>query len=210
MVYVPLSYFQYLLNADKWITTLAIDLDDPEAMEALQLKLKQTLGGHYACMNWKEMLPEISGHIKGDEASSMVFTGILYLIIAFGIFGTLLMMLAERQREFGILISLGMKKQLLSRVLVLEVILLSSLGTLSGILMSYPIAWYFHHKPIQLGGSFAKAYEQFGFEPLIPTSLNLNIFLSQAAIVFMIALVLSTYPLWHIRKLDPLKAFRSK
>ncbi len=210
VVYIPLPYFQYLMNGENWITSLVLDVDRPDEMESIQLQLRKKLGNNYECMNWKELLPEISGHIKGDEASGMMFSGILYLIIAFGIFGTLLMMLAERRREFGILISLGMKKQLLSRMLVLEVILLSSLGTLTGIVMSLPIAWYFHFSPIQLGGNFAKAYEQFGFEPIIPTSLNPAIFLTQAAFVFTIALLLACYPWWHIHTLDPMKAFRSK
>ena len=61
--------------------------------------------------------------IDSDRASGIIIKGVLYMIIAFGIFGTVMMMTAERRKEFGVLIAIGMQKYKLSYVLVLETII---------------------------------------------------------------------------------------
>ena len=54
----------------------------------------------------------------------------LYFIIFFGIFGTVLMMISERTREFGVLVAIGMQKRRLKRIITIEMILLGILGLL--------------------------------------------------------------------------------
>ena len=45
--------------------------------------------------------------MDADNKSGGVMVAILYLVIAFGIFGTVLMMTVERKREFGVLVAIG-------------------------------------------------------------------------------------------------------
>ena len=52
--------------------------------------------------------------MDADSKSGMIMIIILYLVIAFGIFGTVLMMTAERRREFGVLVAIGMQKSKLA------------------------------------------------------------------------------------------------
>ena len=159
-------------------------------------------------MNWTELMPEIANHIKADGASFYVFTGILYLIIAFGIFGTILMMTAERRYEFGMLIAIGMKKIRLGLILLYETILITILGVISGILISLPFTIYFNQKPLRFTGEIADIYERFGFEALFPTALDTGIFITQSMIVLIIAFIIGLYPLWHISRINPVNAMK--
>ena len=115
-------------------------------------------------MPWQEMMPEISNHIKADGFSFYIFSGILYLIIGFGLFGTVMMMTVERKYEFGMLIAIGMKKTKLEMILLGETLLITFFGIILGILFSMPLVIYLKEKPIRFSGETAKAYEQFGFE----------------------------------------------
>ena len=45
--------------------------------------------------------------MDADNKSGMIMIGILYLVIAFGVFGTVLMLTAERRREFGVLVAIA-------------------------------------------------------------------------------------------------------
>ena len=65
-------------------------------------------------MSWQQMSPELNQFIRGEEAENVIFQVILYLLIGFGIFGTILMMTLEREREFGIMVAVGMRKWRLS------------------------------------------------------------------------------------------------
>ncbi len=69
----------------------------------LNLILKKYLMHNYEVMDWEELSPELVQSIEIDNASGIIMLGILYIVIAFGIFGTIMMMTAERVKEFGIL-----------------------------------------------------------------------------------------------------------
>ena len=58
-------------------------------------------------MTWKETLPEIEQTITADSAGGLIMAFIPYIIVVFGMFGTVLMMTEERKYEFGVLISIG-------------------------------------------------------------------------------------------------------
>jgi ABC-type lipoprotein release transport system permease subunit len=208
ILYLPLPEMQSFLNAESRVTSLALLLDNPENMTAVQHSISTMLGGDFEVMTWQEMMPEIADHIKADGRSFKVFTSILYLIIAFGIFGTILMMLVERKYEFGMLIAIGTKKMILGLVLLYETLFITILGILAGIILSFPVVYYFHKYPIHLTGEMENVYESFGFEATFPTALNLDIFILQSIIVLILAIILGLYPLWFIKHLNPLTAMK--
>lgn len=208
LVYLPLSTAQQFLSAENIVTSIALAIDDPENLDAIQRSVTSVLGFEYEVLTWKQMMPDIENHMRADAALLYVWTGILYLIIAFGIFGTILMMAAERRYEFGMLVAIGMKKIKLGKMLISETILISICGTAAGMLLSVPVVIYLQQNPIRFSGARAKAYEQFGFEAVFPAIVNGNIFLSQALIVLLIALIIGIYPLWYIRRLNPVMAMR--
>jgi ABC-type lipoprotein release transport system permease subunit len=208
IVYLPLVTAQNFLSAENIVTSIALAIDYPENIDIIQQSVASKLGGAYEVMTWKQMMPEVENHMKADAAGFYVWTGILYLIVAFGIFGTILMMTAERKYEFGMLIAIGMKKIKLGKMLIAETIAISISGTLAGMLISVPVVLYLQKNPIRFTGNRAKAYENFGFEAIFPATFSGNIFLSQAFIVLIIALIIGIYPLWRISRLDPVKAMK--
>jgi ABC-type lipoprotein release transport system permease subunit len=159
-------------------------------------------------MSWQEMMPEIDQHMRSDAIGFYVWTGILYLIIAFGIFSTLLMMTAERRREFGMLVAIGMRRGRVAAMLLAESLLISFTGVLAGMAVALPLVLYFERHPIRFGGESARAFEQWGFEPLMPTTPDPAIFLRQSAIVLALALLIGLYPAWKATRIDPVADMR--
>ncbi|NOY78616.1 MAG: ABC transporter permease [Calditrichaeota bacterium] len=208
MVYVTLANAQTIFSAPGRITSLAIMIDKPKSQESVRKALVSLLGKDYTIMTWQEMMPDLVQSIEMDNASGLVMLVILYLVIAFGIFGTIMMMTTERSREFGILISVGMKRTKLILVTAIETLMLAFLGALSGALISVPIVAYFFHHPIPITGSAAQAFDRLGLEPVFHFSQDPMLFFHQAIVVFIVALTTELYPLVFIRKLDLVKAVR--
>lgn len=207
-VYLPLKETQSFLSAQNQLTSIAIGIKNTANLDLINSNLKSKTSQIYEVMRWQEMMPEIANHIKADGFSFYVFSGILYLIIAFGLLGTTLMMTMERKYEFGMLIAIGMKKSKLGFILFGETLLLTLFGVLLGIFISLPLVIHLNINPLRFSGEIAKTYEQFGFEAIFPTSLNSKIFITQTLIVLIIALCIGLYPIWHIIKLDPIKAMK--
>lgn len=209
MMYLPLKEAQWFYAAEGLTTSLVLQIEDKDALPALLKSAKEKLNLEtYEVMNWEELMPEMVQARDLDAQSGKLTLGILYLIVSFGIFGTILMMTKEREYEFGVLIAIGMQRLKLSLVVWLEVIMLGLLGTLGGIMCSLPLLYYVHSNPIYMGDDMAKAYEDFGIEPLIITSLDWSIFTEQAIIILFVTSVLALYPLFTINKLKPMEAMR--
>ncbi len=207
MVYLPISTAQNLYGAEDRATDLILKLSNVNKATSVAKDLSATLPD-YEVMDWQQLLPELHQIIESERAENVIFLGILYLLISFGIFGTILMMLMERQFEFGVLVAVGMRKLKLSTVIVMENIFITLLGAILGTLLSIPVIFYFYKYPIEVTGKLKETYENFGFEPIFYFSIEPWIFYSQTLVVGCIALVLSLYPLLSVLRLDPITAMR--
>lgn len=210
LVYMSLEKAQWFYAADQLITSVALVIDDPDDAPRITAQIKEIFSGEsYEVMDWKELVPDLVQSIELDNISGKVMLWILYLVIGFGMFGTYLMMTAERQYEFGVMISVGMKRLQLQSIVLLEITLMTSIGVLTGIMLSLPILTYFYFNPIYFGQEASKAIEKFGVEAVYAFSLDPVIFTNQAYAIFIMAIVLAGYPIWSIHKMKPVESMRS-
>lgn len=208
LLYMPLTTAQNLFEAPGMLTSYVLSIQAPGQVTAASSKAQQLAGSRYEVMSWEQMMPEIKQHIKSDSANMVVIQLILYLLISFGIFGTLLMMMAERRFELGMLVAIGMRKSKLAFLLLIESVMTVLAGCLLGILASMPLVLYLQKHPIRITGNAAKAYERFGFEAVFPTSVSSIHFINQGLMVLLIGLVLSLYPLWKVFRLNPVLSMK--
>jgi ABC-type lipoprotein release transport system permease subunit len=208
MVYLSMSYAQWLYSAPDRITTLSIMINHIDNQQIVYDKVTDMFDENYEVMSWAEMMPELVQSIEIDNAGGIIMLGILYVIIGFGIFGTVMMMTAERTKEFGILISIGMKKGRLAFISFLESLFLTFIGVAAGVIISIPLLYYFYKNPIELTGEMAEMILSYGLEPILPFRFAPNIFIDQFLTVFVIAIISVSYPLLYIRRLKPVEAMR--
>ena len=137
---------------------------------------------------------------------------ILYVIVVFGMFGTVLMMTEERKYEFGVLISIGMSRIRLFGIILVETIILSMVGVVLAVMVTYPISIYYNINPIDMailmGDGAVQMIEEMGFSPMIPMSISWDIPLSHSLVIFIFSLLISIYPAIKISKLNPVKSMK--
>jgi ABC-type lipoprotein release transport system permease subunit len=204
--YLSLPVSREIFAAPMRITSLAIMIDNVHNLHAIKDNVRKLFNKDYNVLTWDEMMPELQQSIQLDNASGLIMIGILYLVIAFGILGTIMMMTTEREKEFGILYAVGMKKIKLIGVSVIESVMVSILGVLAGVILSIPITLYLEKNPIPVSGELAKTWESLGIEAIMPFSAELSIFFWQSVIIIIIALICAIYPLIFIGSLNPVNA----
>ncbi len=213
LVFLPLQSAQELFGAENRLTSLALFLQPGKDAEDIARQLESQIDtARYEVLAWPDMMPELVQAREVDTAGAMLMLSVLYIIIAFGIFGTLLMMMRERMYEMGVLIAIGMKRYLLGIMFWLEITFIGLLGALLGIAASFPVVYYFYKNPIdmtRIAKEAVAAYERFGFEPIFPASMNPQIFLQQAIVVFILTSIMALYPFWVIKKLTVIEAMKS-
>ena len=210
MFYLPLSLAQDLFSAPGRVTGVALLLDSDEEVDRVTAAARRIAGSGVEVMTWREMLPELLQAIEADTGGTIIMLLILYVVIGFGIFGTVMMMTAERTREFGITIALGMKRWRLMAITMFEALMVSMMGACAGILVAIPAVLYFFYRPIWLGGDYAKAMLAWGMEPILPFSIDPMVFVVQGIVVFLMGAVSGLYPLFVLRRLEPVRAMRGE
>lgn len=209
VVYMDLNNCQELYSAPSMSTSLVLMVKDykftPSAMSQLQVSLKSP----YRVLDWIEMQAAMVEFVEGKRAGRYLITGILFMIIIFGILGTIIMMVAERQRELGMVIALGMRKFKLCIISFIEILLIGTLGVLAGLMVCFPIVSYWYKNPISLEGTtMGQVYEDMGFEPLISFANDPFIFYNPALTIYIFTIILAFYPIYSIAKLKPADALK--
>ncbi|MCK5782654.1 MAG: ABC transporter permease [Flavobacteriales bacterium] len=209
-IYLPIEEAKSFLSTEGKMSALVFDLHDLEDADGVLETVSANIDHEkYEVLGWKLMNKELIQMIESDNAGGIVMISILYLVIAFGIFGTVLMMTNERTREFSVMVSLGMQKTKLAMVVLLELFFMTLLGVVAGIAISLPIMIYYYYNPIVFTGESVEAMKEFNFEPIMPMSLDPQIFLTQAIAISIISLIAMSYPTIKIMTMNVINGLRS-
>ncbi|MFC2086920.1 ABC transporter permease [Bacteroidota bacterium] len=210
IIYMNLNSAQKLYGAPDMLSSFAINLQNTKLLQKTVKHLENKLDlNKYEVMSYKELNPELVQQIESDQYGGYIMLGLLYMIVGFGVFGTVLMMTAERKREFGVMVAIGMQKTRLGFIVTLEMLFLGLLGIVSGITGSIPVMLYFYKNPIVFAGEMAQSFEEFGFEPIMPFAIESGFIIGQTMVVIVIFAIAIFYPIYSITKLKEVKALRA-
>lgn len=209
LIFMPIDACKILYGTDDNITSLILSLkNNSNSLESAN-EIQKNIAEDLEVMHWTGMNKELVEMIEADRVEGYVFMFVLYMVIAFGIFGTSLMMLAERRREFGILTAIGMKRSKLAIMVWLEVMFISLMGAFLGMFGAYPICYYLYANPIVLEGEMMEMTEEYGMEAIIQASVDLSVFTNQGIVVAIIASIIAIYPLVKLLGIKAINEMRS-
>ncbi len=210
LVYMNLNDAQYFVYPyqPRLLTAISIFPTEPSQSDNIKASLEKQIGKNYEVIGWQKMLSDMLQTIKVDNVSGQLMLFVLYIIAAFGIFSTILMMTIERKKQFAVMISIGMQRRKLISVSIIETFIITLIGIIIGLIIITPVLVYLHLNPITFTGGMAKMYEEFNIEPILPFSIKAPIFFNQIFIVLGLSLLSALYPIIYISKFNILKAFR--
>jgi ABC-type lipoprotein release transport system permease subunit len=209
MIYMDLANCQDLFSLQNRITNEVLMVNNPEEVGMAKKNLESKIKGDLKLYSWDELQPELVSLIDGKLASGKFIKTLLFIIIGFGVWSTIIMLMAERKREFGVMMALGMKKLKLAALLVIESFFIALLGILSGILLTFPLVFYFYINPIRLSGEIAKTYSKLGFEPVLDFGIKPEVFLGPSTTIFIIFIFIIFYEIWFLFKLKTTSALKA-
>ncbi len=208
VIYMEIKNCQEYLDMPGRITSTVIMVANPDDVDKAEQSLSGLAKGNLQLYTWKELQPELINLIEGKEASGVVIKGLLFMIIGFGVWATIIMLMNERKRELGVMIALGMRKTKLFIVVLLESFFIALIGIASGLAVSIPLSTYLFLNPIYVTGKMAETYTSMGFEPVLKFSAQPEIFINPSLVIFIMFAIISLYQLVFIAKLNTVKAMR--
>ena len=196
--FLPLADSQKIFGKEGQITTIAVKVKDVSQITAIGKKMEQIPDIQVVTMT------QIQGTIMNlvGSAQTLLFSVIIIalFISAVGIMNTLIMSVNERTREFGMMKAVGASGWDVSRLIVVETLILTLIGCAVGLIVA-------------MAGS--KLVESFvrGVIPYAPAG---NLIVVEPWLVFacigfalVIGLLCSIYPAIKTARLTPMEAMRS-
>lgn len=209
MLLLPLKEAQHLFGAYGLVTSHVLHLKNPTHHTKTVQALNEITSDTYEVMTWEELMPDLVQAIQADKGGNYIMQFIIYLIIGFGIFSTILMMTAERTKEFGVLLAIGMKRWRLKLMVTFELLWLALLGVLIGALITLPMVLYLAANPIYPGGEMSAMFEEYGLEPVYVMSTDPAIFYNQVFLILGITALVLIYPILKLNRMQAVEAMRA-
>jgi len=159
-------------------------------------------------LDWGEINPGIKSAIALALTTGMLMYVTLVVVVVFIILNTLYMSVLERTREFGMLMALGMKPGQIGRLVWVEMIFLSLLGTGVGIVLGVAVTGYVQSVGISFEG-MDEMLAMWGLPSrMYPNMTPFRVLVGPGAIVASITL-LGIIPYRRTLGLEPVSAMAS-
>jgi len=144
VVLLPLTRLRQVIHYESDEASLvSIFVTDQRRIEKIRSELTAWLPGpEREILSWRETQAELAGLIAIDQSGNYLMQFLVGLLIAAGIFNTMLMSVMERRREFGMMMALGMGPQQVVLQVLSESLLIGLLGLALGVLITTP--WYLY------------------------------------------------------------------
>jgi lipoprotein-releasing system permease protein len=209
---IPLTEAQALLDVGGGVTQVAVMLDDLDGTDAATRSLAASLGSDEALevISWKVALRELYEAIVLDDQSLYLMMAIIFIIVAIGIFNTVLMSVAERTREMGVMMAIGTSKGRLFRIVMAEACVLAVVSAALGLILGAAGHYYLATRGIDIAAMAGGEYEFAGiaFSGKVYSRLTAPLALRWALIVMGLVLGSAIYPAWRATRLEPVEAMR--
>nr|WP_321408259.1 FtsX-like permease family protein [uncultured Carboxylicivirga sp.] len=190
-------------NAGHEIAVLLNQSDDvPAVLDVLTNKYQQ-----YDVKEWRKIMPEVSMLESSLDISMYIFMIIILLALTFGIINTMLMAVLERTKELGMLMSIGMNRGRVFKMIMIETVFLSLIGGVVGIIMGALVTVLTAKSGIDIS-IVSEGFGAMGYDSMVYPVLRIKNVIDVVVMVFITGMLAALYPAYKALKLKPAEAIR--
>ncbi len=216
MAFTTLAAARDAMGMDAQLTQVGLLIDDDDARTSVKAALVAALGDDIEALEvltWDEAIPDLVGLIEIDDRFSTIYALVIFFVVAFGIANTLLMMVMERVREFGMLNAIGMAPARISGLVLAETFMM----TLVSVIIGVALGLVGHFSLVHWGIDFSELLGDTEVD-MAGVSLNDVVIRSKldplrwaTATLAVVVLIFASalYPAIRASRLDPVQAMRT-
>ncbi len=136
LAFTALDHAQELFGIDTPPSRAIINLVDRNQAGAVAAELEQQIGYSYYLTSWKERHAGLFAWLTGQQFPILVIFGFIALVALLNILSTLGLVVLEKQRDIGILGSLGFSRRRIRKIFFYQGGLVGLIGTVAGIVLA--------------------------------------------------------------------------
>lgn len=204
-VFMPLARAQAFAQTSGRVSAILILLhqqrDAGNVATALESPGTETL-------TWRDLNGVTLQTVEASMRFYVILDAIVMLIVAVILVNTLLMAIFERTREIGILAALGMKRQHILLMVLIEAAILGLAGIILGIVVGAAGVAYLAMVGIEVG-DIGSTVQNLALSTSMHARFVPSAFASLSVWTLVIILLASLYPAWFAARLEPVEALHA-
>ncbi len=180
-------------------STLEINVENPNQIEEVYASIRDNTGFPYVTESIYQRYRNIFAWIDLQEETIPLVIGVMIIVAAFNLIGTVLMMVLERIKDIGILKTIGAKSKAIRQIFILEGLFVAITGLVIGIGISLLFYW------LQITFQIIPLSEENYYMSTAPVEPHFFDFIIVGAITILLCTLASWLPARLAAKTDPVK-----
>jgi lipoprotein-releasing system permease protein len=182
-----------------------IRLTDPAAAAEAAESIRGRLGSGFLVLDWQQLNRELFAALELQKRALFLLLGLIVLVATFNVASTLVVLVRERRRDFGVLAAIGLAPARLERTFLLVGALLGAVGTALGLGLAFAIAEVAtRFELLSFGPEMAEVY----FLRSVPLRLSLGDAGAVAGLAIGVTLLACWLPARRAARTEPAEALR--
>ena len=202
VVYMTLADAQTLFQYDEKVSGYTINIKDGKQARVLASRIEETLGYPNYAITWKEKHRTLFNWLNLQKWPILIIFGMIALVGIVNIISALTMIVLEKIRSIGTLISMGMNKKTIRRIFLIKGIYIGVMGSLAGLGVALILAgiqiWF---KPLSIA-------EDIYFMSHVPVLFDWTIIGLIVLCSFISSILAALWPTHRASSVEPAVALR--
>jgi lipoprotein-releasing system permease protein len=202
LAYTSLRAAQEFAGLGDRVTGIEVKLDNPFDAKSVGRAIVGGLGGLYWVRDWMDMNRNLFAALQLEKLALFVIVTIIVLVAAFAIIGHLVLLVAEKRKEIGILKAMGASAASIGSVFLVAGMLIGVVGTVAGSAFGLALIWIQNtYHIIRLAGDVY----QISYLPMKLTGLDFAMVVGSTLVISFLA---TLSPARRAARLDPVDVLR--
>ena len=199
-------YYDTVMAAENMATHVIVLPEYPEQAEDIAEKIAERIGPDYQSASWQQFMAALVKSMQLDSIFGYITLGIIFTVIFFVVMIYTLLAVFARIREIGIMRAIGTTPGQILGLLVTESALLGLVSVCVGGLVGGAFAYYYSVHPMVFSG-MEEQFKQYGLAAsAIPTAFEPLTILRDMAVMFVLLLLSTLYPILKVNRYQPVEA----
>lgn len=176
-----------LLDYQNEVSSIELSIDKNANKEEVQLAIEKAVGNAYEVKNRQQQNALLYKTLKSEKLWTFMILLFILIVATFNVIGSLTMLIIEKKKDILILNNMGADINLIRKIFLVEGLLITFIGAVSGLVLGVLICW------LQMKFSFVKFTEGYVVDAY-PISFKLTDFIWIAIAVMVIGFFAAWYP----------------
>ncbi len=200
--YLNLETAQRLASLQGKATVIEVRTRSLRRLRETGLEVQARLGEDYLVTNILDMNRTFFSALKLEKLLMFIAIGLIVVVAAMNIISTLILMVLEKVRDIGTLVSLGATSRGIMTIFILQGLLIGVIGTLLGAAAGATLCWYLDS--FQVISLHPEVY----YISYVPFKARWGDVSAVVLVGISVSFLATIYPSWFAARLHPVEALR--